>query len=152
MAEKKQVKKTPTKPAVKKTPVKPAAKKVPVKVAAVKVAATKTVAKPAVKPEVKTPAVVKPTPKKVAEDSARGLRKTRIGKVLSNKMNKTVVVEIVNKIPHPIYGKVVVTTTKFKVHDEKNECGIGDTVEIMETRPLSRDKYFRLLRIIEKAK
>ena len=86
----------------------------------------------------------------VAND--RGLRKTRIGKVISNKMNKTIVVEIVNKVPHPLYGKVVVTTTKFKAHDEENACSIGDTVEIMETRPLSRDKYFRLVRIIEKVK
>jgi len=86
------------------------------------------------------------------QGETRGLRKTRTGKVVSNKMNKTIVVAVVNKIPHPLYGKIVVTTTKFKVHDENNECSIGDTVEIAETRPLSRDKYFRLLRIIEKVK
>ena len=89
---------------------------------------------------------------KAKNESDRGLRKIRTGKVVSNKMNKTIVVAIVNKVPHPLYGKVVVTTTKFKAHDENNECSIGDTVEIVETRPLSRDKYFRLLRIVEKVK
>ena len=100
------------------------------------------------KPIAKKPAVKK----KPAVSKDRGLRKTRVGKVTSNKMDKTIVVAIVNKVPHPLYGKVVVTTTKFKAHDEKNECSIGDTVEIVETRPLSKDKYFRLLRIIEKVK
>jgi len=143
MAEKKQTKKAPV--AAKKPVAKPAAKPV-----------AKPAVKPAVKPVAKPVAVKKPAkapkPKKVAEEKDRGLRKTRIGKVVSNKMNKTIVVAIVNKVPHPLYRKVVVTTTKFKAHDENNECSIGDTVEIMETRPLSRDKYFRLVKIIEKVK
>ena len=82
----------------------------------------------------------------------RNNRKTRIGVVVSDKMDKTVVVAVERNVPHPLYNKVVKKTTKFKVHDENNECGIGDTVEITETRHLSRDKYFRLVRIIEKAK
>lgn len=82
----------------------------------------------------------------------RSARRTRTGVVVSNKMEKTVVVACVENKRHPIYGKVYKQTTKFKAHDEKNECGIGDTVEIMETRPLSKDKYFRVIRIIEKAK
>lgn len=82
----------------------------------------------------------------------RALRKTRIGKVVSDKMDKTVVVAIVDNVKHPLYNKIVKRTVRFKAHDENNECGIGDTVEIMETRPLSKDKYFRVLRIIEKAK
>ena len=82
----------------------------------------------------------------------RNARRTRTGVVVSNKMDKTVVVDCVENKRHPIYGKVYKQTTKFKAHDEKNECGIGDTVEIMETRPLSKDKYFRVLRIIERAK
>lgn len=82
----------------------------------------------------------------------RALRKTRVGKVVSDKMNKTVVVAIVDNVKHPLYNKIVKRTVRFKAHDENNECGIGDTVEIMETRPLSKDKYFRVIRIIEKAK
>lgn len=82
----------------------------------------------------------------------RNLRKHRIGVVVSDKMDKTAVVSIERKVPHPIYKKIVKKTTKFKVHDENNECGIGDIVEIAETRHLSKDKYFRLVRIIEKAK
>ena len=82
----------------------------------------------------------------------RTLRKTRVGKVASNKMDKTVVVAIVDNVKHPLYNKLVKRTVRFKAHDENNECGIGDTVEIMETRPLSKDKYFRVVRIIEKAK
>ncbi|MBQ7047846.1 MAG: 30S ribosomal protein S17 [Clostridia bacterium] len=82
----------------------------------------------------------------------RTLRKTRVGKVASNKMDKTVVVAIVDNVKHPLYNKIVKRTVRFKAHDENNECGIGDTVEIMETRPLSKDKYFRVVRIIEKAK
>ena len=79
-------------------------------------------------------------------------KKEKQGIVVSSKMDKTVVVACVENKRHPIYGKVYKQTTKFKAHDEKNECGIGDTVEIMETRPLSKDKYFRVLRIIERAK
>lgn len=82
----------------------------------------------------------------------RQLRKTRTGLVVSNKMDKSVVVSVERKVKHPIYGKFVKKTTKFMAHDEKNECGIGDTVEIMETRPLSKNKNWRLVQILEKAK
>lgn len=82
----------------------------------------------------------------------RGMRKTRTGVVVSDKMDKTIVVEIRTRVKHPLYGKIMNRTRKFKVHDEKNECGIGDTVRIMETRPLSKDKRWRLVEIIEKAK
>ena len=82
----------------------------------------------------------------------RGLRKTRVGVVVSDKMDKTIVVEIRTRVKHPLYGKIMNRTEKFKAHDENNECGIGDTVRIMETRPLSRDKRWRLVEIIEKAK
>ena len=82
----------------------------------------------------------------------RNSRRNRIGVVVSNKMDKTVVVACVENKRHPIYGKVYKQTTKFKAHDELNECKIGDTVEIMETRPLSKDKYFRVIRITERAK
>ena len=82
----------------------------------------------------------------------RNLRKTRIGKVVSNKMDKTITVAIENHVKHPLYGKIVKKTVKFKAHDENNACGEGDTVKIMETRPLSKDKRWRLVEIIEKAK
>lgn len=82
----------------------------------------------------------------------RNLRKTRVGKVVSDKMDKTIVVAIEDRIKHPLYGKIVKKTVKLKAHDEKNECGTGDTVKIMETRPLSKDKRWRLVEIIEKAK
>lgn len=82
----------------------------------------------------------------------RNLRKTRVGKVVSDKMDKTIVVAIENHVKHPLYGKIVKRTVKLKAHDEKNECGIGDTVKVMETRPLSKDKRWRLVEIIEKAK
>ena len=82
----------------------------------------------------------------------RGFRKTRTGVVVSDKMEKTIVVAIKTKVRHPLYGKMVNRTRKFKAHDEENACGIGDTVEIMETRPLSKDKRWRLVKIIEKAK
>ena len=84
--------------------------------------------------------------------SERNLRKTRTGKVVSDKMDKTIVVAIKTKVRHPLYGKMVNRTRKFKAHDENNSCGIGDKVEIMETRPLSKDKRWRLVNIIEKAK
>ena len=80
------------------------------------------------------------------------LRKTRVGLVVSEKMDKTIVVAIADNVKHPLYNKVIKRTVKFKAHDENNECGIGDKVEIMETRPLSKDKNWRLVRIIEKAK
>ena len=82
----------------------------------------------------------------------RNLRKTRTGKVVSNKMDKTIVVAIENSAKHPLYGKVVKRTYKLKAHDEENVCGVGDKVKVMETRPLSKDKRWRLVRIIEKAK
>lgn len=82
----------------------------------------------------------------------RTLRKTRVGKVVSNKMDKTIVVAIQDNVKHPVYNKIVKRTVKFKAHDENNECRIGDIVEIMETRPLSKEKRWRLVEIIEKAK
>lgn len=82
----------------------------------------------------------------------RNNRKVREGVVVSDKMDKTVVVAIKDKAKHPLYKKTINKTKKLKVHDENNECGVGDTVEIIETRPLSKDKHFRLNRIIEKAK
>ncbi len=87
------------------------------------------------------------------ENLERNNRPTRQGTVVSaGKMDKTVVVSIVDNVKHPLYKKVVKRTTKFKAHDEKNECGLGDVVEIMETRHLSKDKYYRVVRIVEKAK
>lgn len=82
----------------------------------------------------------------------RNLRKERVGVVTSNKMDKTITVAVQRKEMHPIYGKFVKKTTKFAAHDEKNDCGIGDTVRIMETRPLSKNKRWRLVEIIERAK
>ena len=88
----------------------------------------------------------------MSEAVERNLRKTRVGMVVSDKMDKTVVVAIQDNVKHPKYGKVIKRTVKFKAHDENNECAVGDKVSIMETRPLSRDKRWRLVRIIEKAK
>ena len=82
----------------------------------------------------------------------RNLRKTSVGIVTSDKMDKTIVVSIVDNVKHPLYGKIVKRTYKLKAHDEKNECNIGDRVRVMETRPLSKDKRWRLVEIIEKAK
>ena len=82
----------------------------------------------------------------------RNLRKTRVGLVVSNKMDKTIVVAIQDNVKHPIYGKIIKRTLKVHAHDEQNTCGIGDKVEIMETRPLSKTKRWRLVEIIEKAK
>ena len=82
----------------------------------------------------------------------RAFRKTRIGQVVSDKMDKTIVVAIEDSVRHPLDKKTMKRTYKLKAHDENNECGIGDTVEVMETRPLSKDKRWRLIRIIEKAK
>ena len=82
----------------------------------------------------------------------RNLRKTRTGKVTSNKMDKTIVVAVQDDVKHPLYGKVVKKTYKLKAHDEENACNIGDTVKVMETRPLSRDKRWRLVEIMERAK
>ncbi len=82
----------------------------------------------------------------------RNLRKVRTGKVVSDKMDKTIVVAIEDHVKHPVIGKIVKKTYKLKAHDEKNECGIGDTVKVMETRPLSKDKRWRLVEIVEKAR
>ena len=82
----------------------------------------------------------------------RGLRKTRVGVVVSDKMDKTVDIEIRERDKHPLYGKIMNRTAKLKVHDENNECGVGDTIRVMETRPLSKDKRWRLVEIVEKAK
>jgi len=82
----------------------------------------------------------------------RNNRKTKIGKVVSDKMEKTIVVAIEESVKHPLYGKVVKRTYKLKAHDEENACGIGDKVKVMETRPLSKDKRWRLVEIVEKAK
>jgi small subunit ribosomal protein S17 len=84
--------------------------------------------------------------------SDRNLRKTRVGIVSSDKMDKTIVVSVVEHVKHPLYGKIMKRTYKLKAHDEENQCGIGDKVKVMETRPLSKDKRWRLVEIIEKAK
>ena len=82
----------------------------------------------------------------------RNLRKTRVGKVVSDKMDKTIVVAVVDNVKHPLYGKIIKRTRKLKAHDEENTCKIGDRVRVMETRPLSKDKRWRLVEVIEKAK
>ena len=82
----------------------------------------------------------------------RNLRKSRIGVVSSNKMDKTITVKVERKVKHPLYGKFLKKTTKFHAHDEKNECSIGDTVKIMETRPMSKTKRWRLVEVVEKVK
>ena len=82
----------------------------------------------------------------------RNLRKTRVGKVVSNATDKTIVVAIEDNVKHPLYGKIIKKTVKFMAHDENNECGVGDIVKVMETRPLSKDKRWRMVEIIEKAK
>ena len=82
----------------------------------------------------------------------RNLRKTRVGKVVSDKMDKTIVVAVVDNVKHPLYGKIIKRTYKLKAHDENNDAHIGDTVRVMETRPLSKDKRWRLVEIMERAK
>jgi small subunit ribosomal protein S17 len=84
--------------------------------------------------------------------SERNLRKTRIGRVVSDKMDKTIVVAVENRVRHPVIGKIVKRTYKLKAHDEENSCGVGDRVRVMETRPLSKEKRWRLVTILEKAK
>ena len=84
--------------------------------------------------------------------SERNMRKTAVGRVVSDKMDKTVVVAIQDSVEHPMYGKIIKRTVKRKAHDEENQCGVGDRVRIMETRPISKDKRWRLVEIIEKAK
>ncbi|MBQ1551996.1 MAG: 30S ribosomal protein S17 [Clostridia bacterium] len=85
-------------------------------------------------------------------ENTRNLRKTRVGKVVSDKMEKTIVVAIEDNVKHPTYGKIIKRTSKIHAHDENGECRVGDKVEVMETRPLSKTKRWRLVRIIEKAK
>ncbi len=85
-------------------------------------------------------------------EQRESLRKTRIGTVVSDKMDKTIVVAIADNVRHPLYKKIIKRTVKFKAHDEKNECTVGDRVQIMETRPISKDKRWRLVRIVEKVK
>jgi small subunit ribosomal protein S17 len=85
-------------------------------------------------------------------EETRGRRKTRVGKVVSDKMDKTIVVAIADNKKHPLYNKVVKTTYKLKAHDEENTCKIGDTVKVAETRPLSKDKRWRLVEVVERAK
>lgn len=94
----------------------------------------------------------KTAPNAPATGEARGRRKVRQGRVISDKMEKTVVVAIEQIVRHPLYGKTMRRTRKLKAHDEQNECGVGDTVEVMETRPLSREKRWRIVRVVEKAK
>lgn len=84
--------------------------------------------------------------------SERNLRKVRIGRVSSDKMDKTIVVEVLNNVKHPLYGKIIKRTYKLKAHDENNECQIGDKVKVMETKPISKDKRWRLVEVVEKAK
>ena len=84
--------------------------------------------------------------------SERNLRKTRVGMVVSDKMDKTVVVSIADNVRHPLYKKIIKRTIKLKAHDEQNQCGVGDRVLVMETRPLSKDKHWRVVEIVEKAK
>jgi len=88
----------------------------------------------------------------VAETVQRNLRKTRVGRVTSDRMDKTIVVAVETSVRHPLYNKIVKRTVKLKAHDEKNDCGIGDRVRVMETRPLSKEKRWRLIEILEKAK
>ena len=83
---------------------------------------------------------------------ARGMRKTRVGVVVSDKMDKTITVAVKYRVRHPLYGKIINRTTKLKAHDEQNVCNIGDKVEVMETRPLSKDKRWRLVKVLEQAK
>ena len=114
----------------------------------------------AVVPEVKVAAVAPVSTarmftakgEKPAEDTERNVRKERVGRVVSNKMTKSITVAVDRKVKHPVYGKFMTKTTKFMAHDENNECNIGDTVRIMETRPLSKLKRWRLVQIIERAK
>lgn len=89
---------------------------------------------------------------KVKEVKARGKRKETIGKVVSDKMDKTVVILVENSVRHPLYKKIVKRSVRLKVHDEKNECQVGDKIKVMETRKLSKDKYWRLVEIVEKAR
>ena len=97
-------------------------------------------------------ATATPTTQTATADESRGQRKVRLGTVIADKMNKTIIVEVGTSKAHRLYRKTVRRRTKFKVHDEKNECGVGDLVRITETRPISKEKRWRLLEIVEKAK
>jgi small subunit ribosomal protein S17 len=108
--------------------------------------------KPSVDTAKEEPKAATPMTEEANSVSERNARKERIGRVTSNKMQKTITVAIDRKVKHPMYGKFMNKTKKLTVHDEKNECGIGDTVRVMETRPLSKNKRWRLIEIIEKAK
>ncbi|GAB3962480.1 hypothetical protein GCM10028805_63710 [Spirosoma harenae] len=110
------------------------------------------VATPVVAATPEEPKAAAPATSETKSASERNARKERIGRVTSNKMQKTITVAIDRKVKHPLYHKFQTKTTKLTVHDEKNECGIGDTVRVMETRPLSKNKRWRLVEIIEKAK
>ena len=88
----------------------------------------------------------------MSEEKRTSSRKTRVGKVVSDKMDKTVVVAVADRVAHPLYKKIMGRTYKLKAHDENNECGVGDRVQVMETRPLSKDKRWRVVKILEKAK
>lgn len=114
--------------------------------------AAETVEAPVTPEPIATKAVEVAPEAKAEETIKRGRRKLRVGKVVSNKMQKTAVVLIESRVRHPLYGKFMKRSSKFKAHDEENLCGEGDTVEIMETRPLSKEKCWRVIRIIEKAK
>jgi small subunit ribosomal protein S17 len=87
----------------------------------------------------------------VADETTRGRRKVRMGQVVSDKMDKTIVVELERRFPHPTYSRIVRRTNRIKVHDEKNECRVGDVVRVMETRPMSKEKRWRLLEVVRKA-
>ena len=130
------------------------AKKTTAKATVAKTATEKAATVKAAEAKVAAPKAAPKTTKAkvVKQEATRNRRKVLRGIVVSNKMDKTGVVEITRKVPHPIYKKVVTKTSRFKFHDENNECSIGDTIEVMETRPLSKDKYFRLVRVIEKVK
>jgi small subunit ribosomal protein S17 len=134
----------------------PVAEESPVEVPEVEAVAAETpvVEETATKPKAARAGKAKPAPAPVPEvpGLVRGRRKARIGRVVSNKMEQTVVVAIESMFRHPLYGKTIRRTTKFKAHDVKNECGPGDTVEIMETRPISKEKRWRVVQIVEKAK
>ena len=102
--------------------------------------------------ETQAPAEKIETPMPAQKTETRGMRKTRVGVVVSDKMDKTITVAIKTRVKHPLYGKIMNRTSKLKAHDEENACGMGDTVRVMETRPLSKDKRWRLVEILEKAK
>ena len=130
----------------------PAAEAVETIVETVEEAASKTAAEPESIPEAAVEAVAEKVIPKVCADNDRNFRKTRIGVVVSDKMDKTIVVAIQTRVRHPLYKKIIKRTYKLKAHDQNNECRVGDRVRVMETRPLSKEKRWRLVEIVEKAK